>query len=227
MLSVAITGQKSFGRAALVSLLNRSDINIKAVFAPSREDLLWGLADQKGLNILESSSLSPSSVDGVDLLIAAHSHAFVGRRTRLRLKIGAIGYHPSLLPRHRGRDAVEWTIRMKDPIAGGSIYWLGDGVDNGPIAAQEHCFVLPGDTASDLWRRDLFPMGISLINRAITDISKGVLVMARQQEEAATWEPQITRARLFRPELEMIGDLPSGYSVLTKLNRGHCNGTSN
>jgi len=31
-----------------------------------------------------------------------------------------------------GRDAVEWTIRMKDPIAGGSMFWLNDTVDGGP-----------------------------------------------------------------------------------------------
>jgi methionyl-tRNA formyltransferase len=42
---------------------------------------------------------------GVDLIIAAHSHDFIGRPHAAQGKLGAIGYHPSLLPLHRGRDA--------------------------------------------------------------------------------------------------------------------------
>jgi len=220
VLSVVVTGQRSFGRAALASLLERADVSIRAVFAPGPGDLLWDLADQMGLAPIESSGLCPAAVEGADLLVAAHSHAFVGRKTRLRLKVGAVGYHPSLLPRHRGRDAVEWTIRMRDPVTGGTVFWLNDGVDSGPIAAQEHCFVLPGDTASDLWRRDLFPMGVRLINNVVSDVVGGRIVMAKQTEGASTWEPQITSARLFRPELEMLGELPAGYRVVTSLSGG-------
>jgi len=51
-------------------------------------------------------------------------------------KLGGIGYHPSLLPRHRGIAAVEWTIREGDPIAGGTVYHLADRMDAGAIAAR-------------------------------------------------------------------------------------------
>ena len=67
-----------------------------------------------------------------------------------RSRLGSIGYHPSLLPRHRGIAAVEWTILEGDPIAGGSIYHLADGWDAGAIAAQDWCFVKKGETARDL-----------------------------------------------------------------------------
>ena len=33
-----------------------------------------------------------------DLLIVAHNHDFVSQTMRNRLRLGAIGYHPSLLP---------------------------------------------------------------------------------------------------------------------------------
>ena len=65
------------------------------------------------------------------------------RRSRARA-CGGIGYHPSLLPRHRGIAAVEWTILEGDPIAGGSVYHLADGWDAGAIAAQDWCFVAQG-----------------------------------------------------------------------------------
>ena len=60
--------------------------------------------------------------DEIDVIVAAHAHAFIVTEACAKAKRAAIGYHPSLLPRHRGIAAVEWTIRCRDPIAGGSIY---------------------------------------------------------------------------------------------------------
>ena len=88
------------------------------------------------------------------------------RRWRARV-CGGIGYHPSLLPRHRGIAAVEWTILEGDPIAGGSVYHLADGWDAGAIAAQDWCFVAKGETARELWERALAPMGLDLLARVV------------------------------------------------------------
>jgi methionyl-tRNA formyltransferase len=154
--------------------------------------------------------------DGVDLIVAAHSHDFVGRATRLRSRLGAVGYHPSLLPRHRGRDAVAWAIKMGDRVTGGSMYWLSETVDGGDIAAQDWCFVRPGDTASELWRRDLFPMGLRLLAQTLKDLARGVMVRIPQDDELSTWEPQMHGAPpLRRPDLAMLSDgRGAGYTVV-------------
>lgn len=137
----------------------------------------------------------------------------IGRKTRQKSKLGAIGYHPSLLPRHRGRDAVRWTIKMGDPVAGGSVYWLTENIDGGPIAAQDWCWVQPGDTARELWRRDLQKMGVRLIFQVLDDIKAGRLVMVDQDPAVSTWEPAMDSAPLFRPELPQLGAL-NGYEVV-------------
>lgn len=90
---------------------------------------------------------------------------------------------------------------MRDRVAGGSVYWLSDNVDGGDVAAQEWCFVRPDDDASSLWRRELFPIGVRLLNRVVDDVSAGVLVRVPQDEELATWEPSWSRPPLRRPEL--------------------------
>ena len=107
-------------------------------------------------------------------------------------RLGGIGYHPSLLPRHRGIAAVEWTIKEGDPIAGGSIYHLADRMDAGAIAAQDWCFVKPGETARELWERALAPLGIELIGRVV-DYAKvhGALPAKPQDEQFATKAPRI------------------------------------
>ncbi|MFY4717269.1 formyltransferase family protein [Streptomyces sp. LaBMicrA B280] len=139
--------------------------------------------------------------DGVDLIVAAHSHAFIGRRTRARAAVAAIGYHPSLLPLHRGRDAIRWTIRDGDKVTGGSVYHLTERTDGGPIAAQEHLFVPPGSTAGTLWREHLAPLGVRLLVRVVTDLAKGRRVEVPQDDKLATWEPAMGAPPLFKPEL--------------------------
>ena len=84
------------------------------------------------------------------MIVAAHAHTFIPASVRDRARHGAVAYHPSLLPRHRGRDAVRWAIHMGDAVAGGTVYRMVDRVDAGPILAQDWCWIRPGDTPADL-----------------------------------------------------------------------------
>ena len=140
---VYLCGQKAFGAAALEAV-RQAGHEILGVSAPlwsesepERPDRLRAAADLARVPFLPAGMLCADRLPaGTDVIVAAHSHDFIGRATRLRARIGAIGYHPSLLPRHRGRDAIRWTIRLRDPVAGGTVYWLSDNVDAGDIAAQ-------------------------------------------------------------------------------------------
>lgn len=174
------------------------------------EDRLRFVAESAGVPWIPSDDFRARSVpDGVDLIIAAHSHAFLGAVTRSRAKFGAVGYHPSLLPLHRGRDAVRWAVHMGDRVTGGTAYWLTDTVDGGPVAAQAHALIPPGVTASELWRTILAPMGVRLILSVLRDLSVGRRVSVPQDERMATWEPSWGRPPIHRPELPALGFGPS------------------
>jgi methionyl-tRNA formyltransferase len=207
---IFVVGQKSFG-AAVFQMLRRSH-EIVAVAAPKMArdgsgDRLYGYAKACGFSPIDAANLRAECVPKTtDLIVCAHSHTYIGRKTRSAARLGAIGYHPSLLPRHRGRDAVRWAIRMNDPLTGGSVYWLDNSVDGGPIAAQEWCWIAPGTDASTLWRKQLFPLGLVLINRVVSDLVEGKIVRLPQNEAVATFEPAIDPPRLYRPELEQISD---------------------
>lgn len=214
-LRVILCCQRSFGAAVFRLLRERKELELAAVYAPA-DDKAAGLAELYHVPLRLAGTLRAASMPcDCDLLIAAHSHDFVSTAVRNHLRLGAIGYHPSLLPLHRGRDAVRWTIRDRDRVAGGTVFWLNDTVDGGPIAAQDWCHVRPDDDASELWRRELFPMGLRLLSEVLDDISRGDLVMQPQLPELATWEPSFVGApRLFRPELPQIGTLPEGFRVV-------------
>lgn len=209
---VILAGQRSFGAAAFEALQAHGH-DVAAVWSPL-EDPLTTRAARKGLWV-EPSGREPVGVRrlDVDLFVAAHSHDFISTKARAATALGGVGYHPSLLPRHRGRDAVRWTIHMGDPVAGGSIYWLTDDVDGGPLAAQEMVHVVPGWDASDLWREELFPMGLRLLVKVLNDLDQMVLVEVPQDERVATWEPSWERPPLRRPDLTQIGTGPNGFHV--------------
>ena len=134
---------------------------------------------------------------GCDLMLAAHCHRFIPAPVRERSRLGVLAYHPSLLPRHRGRDAIHWTLAMGDPIAGGTTYWMDDGADTGPMESQDWCHVAKDDTPATLWRRALGPMGVRMLLADAMRLASGAHPARRPQDEAfATWEPALSRPAL-------------------------------
>ncbi|MFI7467481.1 formyltransferase family protein [Nonomuraea sp. NPDC049646] len=217
-LNVYVSGQRAFGAAVADLVINEGHHLVGAAspaYAPPdhpvadafghpdmRHDLLRQAAYRHHAPWTEAARLNATHIpDSTDVIVAAHSHTFLGRRTRARARLAAIGYHPSLLPLHRGRDAVRWTIRDGDRVTGGSVYHLTDAVDGGPLAAQDYVLVPPGSTPRTLWREHLFPLGLHLLARVLADIDAGTVAYVPQDEACATWEPSWQRPRLHRPEL--------------------------
>lgn len=196
-LKCTLIGSRYFGATVLAQLLE-DGIEVVRVVANAADDRLALAAEKAGLplTILESPRKVPGDAlkEDCDLIVAAHTHAFVNPEALARARIGAIGYHPSLLPRHRGIAAVEWTLLSGDPIAGGSIYHLDAGWDDGAIAAQDWCFVLKGESARDLWERALSPMGLRLIRQVVQHAAQhGSLPAHTQDPRFATKAPMIKR----------------------------------
>ncbi len=156
-MKIALVGSRYFGAAAFEALRKVAGAEFSSVVVPAADDRLAVAATAAGVSVhvLENPKMVPGDAvpPGTDLVVAAHTHARVSNEALAHSRLGGIGYHPSLLPRHRGIAAVEWTIQEGDPIAGGTVYHLADGWDAGAIAAQEWCFVGKGETARELWER--------------------------------------------------------------------------
>ena len=194
-----LAGSRYFGATVLEALRREADVTFACVIVPVADDRLAGAAAKAGLpvHVLANPKIVPGEAipDGTDLIVAAHTHARISDAALARSRLGGIGYHPSLLPRHRGIAAVEWTILEGDPIAGGSVYHLADGWDAGPIAAQDWCFVLRGESARELWERALAPMGLDLLARVVRHArDHGELPAKTQDARFATRAPMVRRA---------------------------------
>jgi methionyl-tRNA formyltransferase len=162
---IVIVGQKWLAAEIFAALADE----VSAVVAPSPNDRLARAAAGRGVpvSLVKNGCIDADAAPGRhNLLIAAHAHWKVPAGLRHRCGL-AIGYHPSLLPRHRGRDAIAAALAAGDRVTGGTVYELDDGWDTGPIIAQESCDIEPGETAARLWREKLGPMGLAMLLRLI------------------------------------------------------------
>lgn len=102
--------------------------------------------------------LGRTSVDALqaaqpDLIIAAAYEHLIGPRMRATARLGAVGLHPSLLPRYRGSYPIWWALRNGEREVGLSLYHLTDGIDAGNVIAQRSVTVERGDTFAGLYDR--------------------------------------------------------------------------
>jgi methionyl-tRNA formyltransferase len=192
---ITLVGSRHFGVTTL-EMLRRRGVDVVRVVVADAEDRLAAASHAADIEVVVQANpklvVASEIADRTDLIVTAHSHARIAREALAKARLGGIGYHPSLLPRHRGIAAVEWTIREKDPIAGGTVYHLADRMDAGAIAAQDWCFVGKDETARQLWERALAPMGQRLLGEVI-DYAKihDALPARPQDEQFATKAPAL------------------------------------
>ncbi|KAG9484216.1 hypothetical protein GDO78_009891 [Eleutherodactylus coqui] len=101
----------------------------------------------------------------------------------------SIIYHPSILPRHRGASAINWTLMQGDKKGGFTVFWADAGLDTGDILLQKECEVLPDDTVNSIYNRFLFPEGIKGMVEAVRLIAEGSAPRIPQPTEGATYDP--------------------------------------
>jgi methionyl-tRNA formyltransferase len=192
---ITLVGSRHFGVTTL-NMLKAHGVEVARVVVHDGEDRMAAAAKAAGIEVAVQSDpklvVASDIAPGTDLIVTAHSHARVSKDALGAAKLGGIGYHPSLLPRHRGLAAVEWTIREGDAIAGGTVYHLADRMDAGAIAAQEWCFVKKGETARELWERALAPLGQKLLAQVIDyAVAHNALPAKPQDEQFATKAPAV------------------------------------
>lgn len=210
---VFISGQKYFAELILAMCLSKKGIKVVGVCCPIDDKYVRRLATINEIPIVNAGSLTYESMpEGVDLGITAHSFDYVGKKTRYKARLGWIGYHPSLLPRHRGRSSIEWAIKMMDFCTGGTVFWLNSGIDRGDIAYQEMVFIDPKffsmetkKAAAQIWMESLQDIGVRLLDKAISDISSGTIFREAQDKRFSTFEPNMDVKDIYKPDLLMIG----------------------
>lgn len=67
--------------------------------------------------------------------------------------IGVVGFHPSLLPKNRGRHPLIWSKILGLKQSGTSFFFMDKGVDSGPILSQKPFSISFEETIEDLYEK--------------------------------------------------------------------------
>ncbi len=196
---IVLIGQAAFGQKVLETLLKQGE-QVVAVYTPpdrpgSRADPLKESAQQRGIPVFQPRRMRDPDVYhrfvglAPDLGVMAFVTDIVPASVLNCPKLGTIQYHPSLLPRHRGRSAINWAIIDGDTRTGITIFWPDGGIDTGPILLRKEVDILPDDTAGSLYYDRLFPLGVEALMESIELINKGEAPRIPQDESQATYEP--------------------------------------
>uniref|UniRef100_A0A182WHJ5 formyltetrahydrofolate dehydrogenase n=1 Tax=Anopheles minimus TaxID=112268 RepID=A0A182WHJ5_9DIPT len=212
-LKVAIIGQSNFAAEVLEVLLEREHI-VVGVFTiadkGNREDILATTARQHGIPVFKFAAWRRKGVPipevleqyrsvGANLNVLPFCSQFIPMEVIDGAPYGSICYHPSILPLHRGASAISWTLIEGDERAGFSIFWADDGLDTGPILLQKQCPVFGDDTLDTLYKRFLYPEGVTAMAEAVDMIAAGTAPKIPQTEIGASYDPA-----LFREENQYI-----------------------
>jgi methionyl-tRNA formyltransferase len=195
---IFLNGIGAFGFDAL-SRLQANGHEIVAVAAPpqslsGRADRLWAHAKASGIPVFETKRLAEPEVEDAlrstapDLGVMAFVQEFIAASTLALPEHGTIQYHPSLLPQHRGKSAINWAIINGEERTGVSIFWPDEGMDTGPVLLQREVEIGPDDTAGSLYRDRLYPIGIYALAEAADLVRDGRAAKTRQNEADATYE---------------------------------------
>lgn len=142
------------------------------------------LKDEAAANLLSSLKL--------DLVIDVAYGLIIPKNILSIPRLGFLNIHPSLLPRWRGPAPIPHAILAGDTQTGISLIQLDEGIDTGPIIAQESCLIETRETAASLHDR-LAALGSSLLVASLRRIDK---------EEHLISIPQLQNGVCYAPKLE-------------------------
>ncbi|XP_032809941.1 mitochondrial 10-formyltetrahydrofolate dehydrogenase [Petromyzon marinus] len=201
-LKVAVIGQSLFGQEVYKSLRKEGHAIVGVFTIPDingKPDPLALVADKEGTPVFKfprwrtKGKPIPEVLEaykslGAQLNVLPFCSQFIPMDVIDHPSHGSIIYHPSLLPRHRGASAINWTLIHGDQRGGLSVFWADAGLDTGPLLLQRECRVEPNDTVDSLYNRFLYPEGIKAMTEAVQLIADGKAPRIPQTEEGASYE---------------------------------------
>ena len=196
---IILIGQAAFGEKTLEKLVSKGE-EVLAVYCPpdpagGKIDPIKQKALALGIPVNQPKTFKDPQVQeqvralNADLGILAFVSQIIPPPVFSAPRFGSICYHPSLLPRHRGRSAINWTLLNGESETGFTIFWLDKGIDTGAILLQKKIAAGPDETTGSLYFNKLFPLGIDAIAEAVDLVKGGNPPRIVQDESQATYKP--------------------------------------
>jgi methionyl-tRNA formyltransferase len=205
-LRIALFGQAAFGKDVLERLLEAGH-EIAAIYAPPdgrRPDPLAARVRELGIPCLRyrffrrrrGGGFEPiahilDEYRGLDaeLNVLAFVTAILPPEIVDHPRHRSLCFHPSLLPKYRGGNALAWQIIEGESEAGVTVFQPDAGVDTGPIVVQKGGVAIgPTTSAGSLYFDHLYPLGIEAMAEAVDAVDRGRAEYRVQDESRASFQ---------------------------------------
>ena len=111
------------------------------------------LGDYESREARDAAMAEWLAANGAELVVLAGYMQLLTPPFLDRFRDKIVNVHPSLLPDFPGAHPVEDQLAAGVRESGATVHLVDEGVDSGPILAQERVPVLPGDTPETLHER--------------------------------------------------------------------------
>jgi phosphoribosylglycinamide formyltransferase 1 len=148
---------------ALLDAQNRSNYNIVLLVCNNKEakvveraeianipTYIFNTKDFNSKEAYEQVILNELRRYEVDFIALAGYMRIIGNTILHGYEGKIINIHPSLLPAFKGKNAIEQALAKGVCVTGVTIHFIDEGIDTGPIIAQDIVRISPGETLESL-----------------------------------------------------------------------------
>jgi len=202
---------RKYGAIVLDQLLQTDLVSVKGVvskkddfeFEPNCEEIC---AKYKVpiifVNAWNESLIKDIKSAAVDIILCAWFHLKIPKDIFQSPLIGAVNFHPSLLPKYRGPSPVEWALVHGEQETGLSAHIIEEKFDSGPVISQIAVPIDHFDDADSLSIK-LAKKGGALLKNVRNKITNNAIISTPQDANKATHFPLRTEKNAFIDPKEM------------------------
>jgi len=143
--------------------------------------------------VLDSELIISEHLDESDIALAPLLNRKLDINELCKPKHGVLIFHPSLLPRHRGKDAIKWAYRLNENYSGATWFWADAGLDTGDICEMEVISIDYNKSPKEYYNNHVIPSSMRMLMHILNDIKKGIFRRRPQQHKYATYEKPIEK----------------------------------
>lgn len=149
-----------------------------------------------------------------DLFIVAAYANIISKQILEIPKMGTVGVHPSILPKHRGSSPIQTAILNNDEKTGVALYLMNEKMDNGPIIAQSEIKI----TAQNYEKlsEELANNGADLLIETLPKFLRGEITPKKQDHNQATFTKKFTTQDAFIEPEELEKAVNIGGEIAIK-----------
>lgn len=204
-LRIAFIGCVEFSYAVLDRITVMPDVALAGVVTRRRSPInadfrsLEPLAERAGCPVLLLEGNDQSSIVNFARSLSPHILMCIGWSYILGSELlavaprGVVGYHPTALPRNRGRHPLIWALALGLEQTGSTFFLMDEGVDSGPILSQRVMSITPEDDAATLYAK-MTDTALSQLDELVPALAAGASTPRPQDGTVASYWRKRTRA---------------------------------